>query len=62
MILKVMEDEVGHFVTKELMPGEANLEQRLNSVKEIKQVFIKRPSRDTPWAVQEPGCGSTQDV
>lgn len=33
------------FVWPELkvMPGEANLEQRLGRVKVIKQVFIKRP-------------------
>lgn len=34
------------------MPWRGYLEQRLNKVKRIKWVFVKRPSKDTPWAVQ----------
>lgn len=43
------------------MPREATWKRELDSVKGIKQVFIKYiPSRDTPWAIQEPDCSSTQ--
>lgn len=43
------------------MLREPNLEHRLDRVKEIKWVFIKRPLKDTSWTVQEPGQGYTQD-
>lgn len=37
------------------------LELRPDSVTGMKQGFAKRPLKGTPWAVQELGCGSTQD-
>ena len=35
--------------------------RELDRVEGIQQAFIKRPLEDTPWAVQEPGWGNTQD-
>lgn len=35
-----------------LTPWRGYLEQRLDKVQRIKWVFIKRPSKDTPWAAQ----------
>ena len=33
----------------------------MGSAKGIKQGFIPSPSKDSPWALQEPGRGSSQD-